>query len=254
MKKDSFAPGEVCWIDCGTDLDKATSFYRDLFGWTIQDMGEESGGYRMAAKDGREVAGLGPQQSPGPPFWSVYFRVDDAAKASELVLANGGSVFVEPMEVLGAGRMAVFADPTGAAFSVWEPKVHHGFGLVDEPGAFCWAELTTSDLDVSKRFYGEVFGFGAKDGQDPSMPYVEFQLDDKSIGGMMPKPAEMPTGIPPFWGIYFAVADADAAIAKVADLGGTTVFGPMDVPSVGRFASCVDTAGAMFSVIAMNPA
>ena len=253
MKKDSFSPGEVCWVDCGTDLDKATSFYRDLFGWTIEDMGAEAGGYRMAGKDGREVAGLGPQQSPGPPFWSVYFRVDDASKAAEVVRASGGTVFVEPMDVIDAGRMAVFADPTGAAFSVWQPKQHQGFGLVEEPGAFCWAELTTTDVAASKRFYGEVFGFAAKEGQDPSMPYVEFQLDDKSIGGMMPKPAEMPADIPPFWGVYFAVADTDGAIAKVGSLGGSTVFGPMDVPSVGRFASCVDSTGAMFSVIAMNP-
>jgi len=252
MKKNGFAPGEVCWVDCGTDVDKATAFYCALFGWSVEDMGAESGGYRMASKGASEVAGLGPQQSPGPPFWSVYFRVDDASKTSELVQSHGGTVLVGPMEVLEAGHMAVFADPVGAAFSVWQPKQHLGFGVVDEPGSFCWAELMTTDVATSKRFYAEVFGFGAKDGEDPEMPYVEFRLDDKSVAGMMPKPSAMPAEIPPFWGVYFTVADADAAVAKVGELGGMTVVGPMDVPSVGRFAGFVDTAGAMFSVLAPN--
>lgn len=253
MKKSSYSPGEVCWVDCGTDVDKAAAFYGALFGWTVQDMGEESGGYRMASKGDSEVAGLGPQQSPGPPFWSVYFRVDDAAKTAELVTANGGTVLVGPMEVLEAGHMAVFADPVGAAFSVWQPKQHLGFGAVNEPGAFCWAELTTTDVAASKKFYGEVFGFGAKDGTaDASMQYTEFQLDDTSVAGMMPKSPEMPAEVPPFWGVYFSVEDADKTVAKVAELGGMTVFGPMDIPSVGRFASCVDTAGAMFSVLAAS--
>ncbi len=250
MKRASYSPGEVCWVDCGTDLEKATAFYGALFGWAVQDMGADAGGYAMATKDGREVAGLGPQQSPGPPFWSVYFRVDDVATTAELVEASGGSVVLAPMEVMEAGHMAVFTDPVGAAFSVWQPKQHLGFGVENEPGAFCWAELTTTDVAASKRFYGQVLGFGAKDGADATMEYTEFQLDGTSVAGMMPKPAEMPAEIPPFWGVYFTVEDADATVARVAELGGMTVFGPMDVPSVGRFAQCVDTAGAMFSVLA----
>jgi len=61
----------------------------------------------------------------------------------------------------------------------------------------------------------------------------------------------MPAEIPPMWGIYIAVADTDKTIAKVGQLGGTTVFGPEDLPP-GRLASCVDPAGAMFSVIALT--
>jgi uncharacterized protein len=250
MKKSGYSPGEVCWVDCGTDVAKASAFYGALFGWAIEDMGEDAGGYAMASKDGSEVAGLGPQQNPGPPFWSVYFRVDDVATTAALVEAHGGSVLLAPVEVVEAGHMAVFADPVGAAFSVWQPKQRAGFGVVDEPGAFSWAELTTTDVAASATFYGEVFGFGAKDGEDATMQYTELQLDGRSVAGMMPKPAEMPAEVPPFWGVYFTVEDADAAVARVAELGGMTVFGPMDVPSVGRFAQCVDTAGAIFSILA----
>jgi len=250
MKRDSYNPGEVCWIDCGTDMAKGPAFYAKLFGWTLEDLGESAGGYQMASKDGSYVAGFGPQQNPGPPTWSVYFRTDDAVKTSELVTAHRGKTLVATTEAMEAGQFAVFTDPVGAAFSIWQPKQHPGFGIVDEPGAFCWAELVTTDADRSRTFYTDVFGFTTKESADP-IAYTEFQVGEKSIGGMMAKPAEMPAEIPPMWGIYIAVADTDKTIAKVGQLGGTTVFGPEDLPP-GRLASCVDPAGAMFSVIALT--
>ena len=67
---------------------------------------------------------------------------------------------------------------------------------------------------------------------------------------MMPKPAEMPAEIPPFWGVYFTVEDTDATVAKVAELGGMTVFGPMDVASVGRFAAVRRHRRRLFNVLA----
>lgn len=181
------------------------------------------------------------------PYWTVYFRVDDAVKTAELVTANGGSTLVGPMEVMEAGHMGVFTDPVGAVFAVWQPKQHAGFGAVGEPGTFCWAELVTTDVDRSRTFYGEVFGHTTRDSTE--MAYTEFRVGDQSVAGMMPKPAEMPAEIPPMWGVYFAVSDTDAAIAKVGELGGMTVFGPTDVDEAGRFANCVDPAGAMFGVI-----
>jgi predicted enzyme related to lactoylglutathione lyase len=248
MDKDKYAPGEPCWIDCGTDVKKATAFYSALFGWKVDDLGPDAGGYCMATLDGKPVAGFGPQQNPGPPFWSVYFATHSANHTAEKVKESGGSVLMEPMDVMEAGRMAVLTDPLGAAFSVWEPNQMHGFGKVDEPGTFCWPELVTTDLTASASFYREVFGWTDKRGDDPSMEYVEYQLGVTSVAGMMPKTPDMPAEAPPFWTIYFAVEDTDATLAKVAELGGATVAGPMDVP-VGRFAVCADTAGAMFCVI-----
>lgn len=250
MKKDAYTPGEPCWADCGTDLTKGPQFYASLFGWTVNDMGPDAGGYSIAEQDGAQVAGFGPQQGPGQPYWSVYFRVDDATKAAELVTSNGGTVLMPPMEVMEAGHMAVFADPLGAAFSVWQPKEHKGFGAVDEPGTYCWAELTTTDLEAASAFYASVLGLGSKESTDGPMTYVEFRLDDRSVAGMMPKPDQMPADAPPFWGVYFAVEDTDATIEKVAALGGSTLAGPMDVPP-GRFAVCLDSAGALFNVIAL---
>jgi predicted enzyme related to lactoylglutathione lyase len=252
MTQMDFRAGEPCWVDCGTDVAKATAFYRALFGWEIEDLGEEAGGYAMATKGGSQVAGLGPQQNPGPPFWSVYFKTDDAAKTAELVTGAGGTVLVEPFEVMEAGTMAVFTDPVGAAFSVWQPNQMAGFGAVGEPGTYCWAELVTTDVDRSKAFYADVLGLTPHDAQGDLAGYTEWKLDDRSVGGLMAKPDDMPAEIPPFWGVYFAVSDTDATVAKVGELGGMTVAGPIDIPP-GRFAACVDPVGAMFSVITPNP-
>ena len=104
MKKQSYVPGEPCWIDCGTDLDKGPSFYAALLGWDLEDLGEGAGGYRMASKGGGYVAGFGPQQSPGPPYWNVYFRTDDANKAAEPVPHPVATSSGEHMPILAIDR------------------------------------------------------------------------------------------------------------------------------------------------------
>jgi predicted enzyme related to lactoylglutathione lyase len=47
-------------------------------------------------------------------------------EATSKVLDAGGKVLMEPFDVMDAGRMAVFADPEGAVFCVWQAKEHKG--------------------------------------------------------------------------------------------------------------------------------
>ena len=82
------------------------TFYSALFGWECPEGPEEAGGYRVCHIGGTPVAGIGPAQNPGPPMWSCYVNVESADAASAAVTANGGQVFVPPMDVLTAGRMA----------------------------------------------------------------------------------------------------------------------------------------------------
>jgi predicted enzyme related to lactoylglutathione lyase len=254
MATKTYAPGEPCWVDCGTDLDKAVPFYTALLGWEVTDLGAEAGGYRMAAKDGKVVAGLGPQQNPGPPAWNVYFAVEDADKTTQLATERGATALMAPTDVMTAGRMVVLQDPVGAVFSVWQPKDHPGFEVTEGHGTFCWAELVTTDTDASADFYTTVLPLTTKASDGGGMAYTEFLVGDRSVGGMMAKPAEIPAEVPPFWGVYFTVDDVDAAITRIGELGGTTLMGPMTVQGVGRFAACLDPAGAMFNVIELGAA
>ncbi len=193
----------------------AADFYGALFGWDAPEGPPETGGYRVAMVGDRAVAGIGEQQNPGPPVWATYIAVENADETVAKVLAAGGQVIVPAMDVLDVGRMAVFTDSGRArSFSVWQAgHPSRAPQLVNEPGTWSWSELLTTDLEASKGFYGDVFGWTAEThGAGPMGEYTEWQVGGRSVGGMMQKPPMLPAEVPPFWAVYFAVADTDAAV------------------------------------------
>lgn len=250
-ERTSYAPGTPNWIDIGTDVDAAAAFYTALFGWTLVSAGPDAGGYGFFTNaTGKLIAGVGPQQSPGPPFWSHYVSVADIDETTAKVAAAGGTVVVPPMDVMDAGRMAVFQDPEGAFFSGWQPGATIGCEVVNEPGAFCWSELGTRDLAGATAFYSAVFGWEAETSEGGEMAYTEWKLAGESIAGMMAMPEGVPAEAPPYWLVYFAVEDTEAAVARALELGGTALTDAMDTPA-GRFAVLADPQGAFFAVIAL---
>lgn len=237
--------GVPSWVDIGTpDLAAGLRFYQDLFGWEAQDMGEEAGRYNIVSKNGRQVAALSPAQDPGPPRWTTYVNVDDVDDIAKRVESAGGTVVVPPMDVMSAGRMAIFADTTGAVIAAWQPGEHKGAQLINEPGAFTWSELSTSDLAKSKAFYSEVFGWG----WGGSDEYAEAQVNGRTIGGVMPRSPDMPAEVPDTWLVYFGSDDVDAQAKKASDKGATIVVQPTDIPNTGRFAVLIDPQGAAFAL------
>lgn len=244
-----YAPGTPSWVDlASTDIPASIAFYGGLFGWEAADQGPEAGGYHMFLKHGKAVAGLGPQFAEGaPPNWATYVSVADVDAAVASVRDGGGAVFVEPMDVLDAGRMAVCADPTGAGFSLWQPGTHAGAQLANEPGTFCWNELNTRDPETAAAFYGAVLGWKGKTAET-EFPYTELQLDGKSVAGMVDITDRVPADVPAHWLTYFGVESCDEAVATVQELGGGALVGPLDLPGVGRIAVVNDPQGAFFAV------
>jgi len=237
--------GVPSWVDIGTpDLAAGLRFYQDLFGWEAQDMGEEAGRYNIVSKNGRQVAAISPAQDPGPPRWTTYINVDDVDDIAKRVESAGGTVVVPPMDVMSAGRMAIFSDTTGAVIAAWQPGEHTGAQLINEPGAFTWSELSTSDLAKSKAFYSEVFGWG----WGGSDEYAEAQVNGRTIGGVMLRSPDMPAEVPDTWLVYFGSDDVDAQAKKASDKGATVVVQPTDIPNTGRFAVLIDPQGAAFAL------
>jgi hypothetical protein len=245
-----YAAGTPCWVDLGTpDVDASVSFYGELFGWEADDLGEEAGGYRLFRLNGKQVAGVGPlQDEQQPPAWTTYVSSVDADATAKKIDGADGQVFQPPFDVMDAGRMTVAADSTGAIFGVWQPEQHHGAALANETGAFCWNELATRDMDASKAFYTEVFGWESSTAEFGQGTYTEFKVDGKSIAGGVVLDENFPADAPPHWTVYFACDDTDATIEKVKELGGEVTFEPMDTPA-GRMAGVADGHGARFSVI-----
>jgi len=141
-----YAPGTVSWVDLASkDLEKSKAFYSKLFGWQAQTIEDpQAGGYTMFLINGKQASALGPNQDEQQPpsAWSIYFATEDAKKTAQAVKDAGGKVIAEPMDVMGQGVMAVFQDPTGAFFSVWQPGIHKGFEVPPgQPSTYAWAEL-----------------------------------------------------------------------------------------------------------------
>jgi predicted enzyme related to lactoylglutathione lyase len=237
--------GVPSWVDIGLpDLQSGLRFYTELFGWESQDMGEESGHYTIVSKNGKHVAALSNAQDAGPPRWTTYVNVDDADAVAKSVEAAGGTVIVPPMDVMDAGRMAIFQDTTGAFIAAWQPQDHIGAQLVNEAGAFTWSELSTSDLEKSKKFYSTVFGWdwGGAD------EYSEAVVSGRTIAGVMPRRPDMPADIPDNWLVYFGTDDVDADVKRAEDLGATVAVEPMDIPGTGRFAVLMDPESGVFAL------
>jgi hypothetical protein len=228
----------------------AKGFYADLLGWEYEDspVGEDSY-YTMARVDGRNVAAIAPQpqaQRDGgaPARWNSYVTVRSADATLKRATQLGGSAHTSAFDVMQAGRMAVLRDPHGAHFMVWEPRENIGAALVNSPGALCWNELTSPSFEASSSFYGDLFGWSFAPFEGSPEPYLTISNAGKANGGIRP---QSPPGIPPHWLVYFAVIGIEPVLGKVAELGGSTLAGPIDLP-MARIAVVKDAQGAAFGL------
>jgi hypothetical protein len=256
-ERSSYTPGVPCWVDLGTpDIEAAASFYAGLFGWDVPEAenAEQTGGYRQAMLRGKPVAGMMPLMHEGqPPAWSTYVSVEDADATVAKVKEAGGTVLAEPMDVMELGRMAIFADPTGAVLGIWQPGTFVGAEVVNESNALLWNELNTRDPEAAKAFYGAVFGWGFEEQQYEAGPYNSIKVGESTVGGMIDMTGRVPEAVPAHWLVYFAVEDTDATVAMATESGGSVAFGPVDLTGVGRIAVVLDPFGAAFAVMTPDP-
>lgn len=256
-ERTSYTPGTPCWVDLGApDIDAAAAFYGGLFGWSIEEgeNAEQTGGYRQAELRGKPVCGVMPLMQEGqPPAWTTYVSVEDADATAAKVREAGGSVLAEPMDVMDLGRMAIFADPTGAVVGIWQPGSFVGAELVNEANTLSWNELNTRDTGAAKDFYAAVFGWSYEDMEVENVgTYTGLKVGENTVGGMLDITGRVPDEVPAHWLTYFAVEDTDATLEKLKELGGGVSFGPVDIVA-GRFAVVTDPLGAVFAVIKPSP-
>ncbi|MEV4442472.1 VOC family protein [Streptomyces sp. NPDC049577] len=257
MLTTDFVTGSPNWLDLGApDTNAAAAFYGAVFGWEFQSAGPDAGGYGFFQKDGRTVAGLGPLTEEGAsPAWTVYFHTPDADATAKSVEQAGGTVRFPPMDVMEAGRMAGFTDPQGAEFAVWQPGAVGGLEKASEEDALCWAELHIGDVPAALAFYDRVFGWRSAEMEAPGMTYTVLSTaqggqEEATFGGVAPSQGQ---GEQPRWIPYFAVADADATVARAQGSGGTVLMPAADVPDVGRLAWLADPFGAPFALLKPEP-
>jgi len=252
-ERDHAPVGAPCWVDLlTTDPDRSREFYGRLFGWTVEDPGEDYGGYVNFLSGGIHVAGcMRNDGSAGvPDLWSVYLATDDAEATVARAVEHGGQVMVPAMDVMTLGRMAVVVDVGGAVIGMWQPGEHRGFGVIGEPGAPAWFELHTRDYEASIDFYRDVFRWTTRvESDSPEFRYTTLDVDEEQLAGVMDAAAFLPDGVPAAWSVYFGVADTDVALSEIVALGGEVLMGAEETP-YGRLATAADSTGAVFKLVA----
>src|SRR5215213_3365671 len=245
-ERTSYAPGTFSWADLATsDPDAAKTFYSSLCGWEYDDRPIGDGQvYSMAQLGGKDVAAL--SAADQPPHWNCYVTVASADEATRRALDVGGTVTADPFDVLESGRMAVIADPAGAALCLWEARAHIGARLVNTPGAMTWNDLVTPDAEGAEDFYGALFGWTVEEIPDAG-GYRVIRNRDRSNGGIMPlDPERMGAETPPSWMPYFGHEDVERVCAEIGGLGGRLYNGPLRMPQ-GSIAVLGDPQGAVFA-------
>ncbi|MFJ8623578.1 VOC family protein [Kitasatospora sp. NPDC093550] len=242
-------PGSPCWAQLSArDLPAAQRFYGELFGWTAEtDPDPQYGGYTTFFHDGAPAAAVAPLMNPQQPvMWLLSFAAEDVDRTCESAKEAGAQVWMGPMEVGDLGRWALLSDPTGAPFAVWQSRRFGGFGVVNEPNAFGWADLTSRDKDAAVAFYKKVFDWQVW----PHDTYPMVGLADRMFGGVMAMDGALPPEVPSHWSPYVQVTDVDATAASATRLGAEVLYGPADteMDNGPRIALIRDPQGAAFGV------
>ena len=249
--RDEAPNGAPCWVDLfTTDPERTRAFYGELFGWTSEEPNDEMGGYFNFFLDGVHVAGAmrNDGSSGQGDVWSVYLATDDIKRTIDDAVTAGGQDMVPAMQVMELGVMGVLEDAGAASIGVWQPGLHKGFGVIDEPGAPSWCELHTRAWADAVTFYRTVFGWDVHVVVDsPEFRYATLGDGDDALAGVMDASAWLPDGVPAHWSVYFGTADADASLAKVIELGGSIVM-PAETTPYGRLATAADPHGAHFKL------
>lgn len=246
--------GDFVWYEImTTDTQGAQDFYTKVVGWTTQPF--EAAGMPYTVLNAGEAGVGGVMELPqparemgAPPHWLAYVGVENADETAALVRELGGQVYMDPMDIPTVGRVAIVADPQGAVIGLYTPETASGEATVHEGnGHFCWHELWTSEPEKGLNFYTRVFGWNKTSAMDmgPQGVYQMYGLGEKSLGGVMKKPDQMPMCA---WMYYIDVNDLDGSLARVKELGGQVVNGPMEIPGGFRVAHCMDPQGAAFAL------
>ena len=216
--------GGFSWVGLLTsDVESATSFYGDLFGWEAED--GDRAGYAIFRLGGEDVALVyeitDTQRSLGAtPNWASFVSVADVELTAASAARLGGAVAIPPYDAAGAGRIAVIQDPAGPRRSRGGPRAHPGPSRTGAIGTCCWNELATPDLARAQGFYADLFGWEIALGDNGG---ATIRTADRVQGGMHELPADAARDEPTRWLPYFAAESvAGGPTALVRDREGAT--------------------------------
>lgn len=248
----SHLPGKAVWFELSTpDKADAQAFYGEVLGWKTDTVPMPGGEYTMfkPGDDRQHNSGIVDPRGPVA-HWECYVSVDDVDATVKAAESNGGKTIMAPFSVPTVGRMAAVLDPEGGALMPFKSEEADRADEIDGPGDFCWIELMADDPEAQAKWYATVYGYDKTETMQMSNgPYTVISRDGKGRGGIMGKPAPMPT----HWLPYVMVDDPDAVAKRVEANGGKVVVPPFDADDVGRITMIADRQGAHLGIIKFFP-
>jgi predicted enzyme related to lactoylglutathione lyase len=119
--------GCISWLDLTvSDASATRDFYRQVVGWSVQDVemedaSERYADYNMVCDDGNPAAGICHARGVNlglPPIWLIYLPVGDLAESLRRVREGGGKIIKETTGADGRDAYAVVEDPVGATLAL----------------------------------------------------------------------------------------------------------------------------------------
>ena len=117
------------------------------------------------------------------------------------------------------------------------------------PGKFVWADLFSNDVEASRSFYEQVFGWEWRQIKAPPEPYGVFYQSDRPVAGLAYRQA--PDGGENYgrWIHYVSVDDVAALEQAIVQRKGRVLLKHRSFPDRGQFAVVADIHGAPFGII-----
>lgn len=234
-----------------SDPQAAAAFLAQVFGWTIQERGVGERRYRLALQGDRPVAGVlriddGRDGRTPASRWLAVLSVPDVDAAIARSTALGGRTLAGPAWQLGRGRVALLADPEGAAFGVIRTLDGDPDDTLPSANRWLWNELWAGDGARMAAYYRELgnytlrrlAGGGDRDewllttGDTPRAGVIT-RLDRDQASAWLP---------------YLRVADLSATLRAVAAAGGRVLLEPSPQRRGGQVAIVADPTGAALGV------
>ena len=110
-------------------------------------------------------------------------------------------------------------------------------------GSPCWTDLWTSDVEASRRFYEELFGWEAQEPSPEFGGYFMFTRNGVPVAGCMGEMGDISANNS--WKVYLATDDIEKTVKSAASAGAEIVFPPMAVADLGVESVIVDPTGAV---------
>lgn len=245
--------GDFVWCDLSAfNADKAKGFYGRLFDWRFEEISQADGTpYFIAFAAAGESAGIYStpdrfQKMGLPSFWMSYVEVSHINATVERARECGGKVELGPQAYSNNDSIALIRDPLGAGFTVYEGNALSPRRPDATPGCMAWNALYVSDAQAVTEFYAGLFGWQIS--PHPAMPnsWIILNAKGERISAIHEQSDELRGGYQ-YWGIHFAVRDANEAKARLVALGGQVLA--EEATATGSVLAAQDADGAAFYLV-----